>query len=176
MAWRVDGKKRVVSLSGPLISEWYEQFAKRIKNRLGKRTRQVAAISPAVMSELMCRFEEDFRSLIGDAAGEQDWSKLDEAARVDLRETIDAACFCLLSHCAGLRGFEVPRVVLREFIVRDGNVTGHYRSGRGPRGSSAEWKLQAARQHGPEPAPLCGGSDANRADPSCLGGPSHSST
>jgi hypothetical protein len=120
MAWRVDGKKRVVSSSGPLKSEWYERFAKGIKNRLGKRTRQDAAISPPVMSELMCRFEEDFRSLIGDAAGKQDWSKLDEAARKELRETIDAACFCLLSHLAGLRGFEVPRVVLtylRELLV-----------------------------------------------------------
>jgi len=126
IAWRVDGKKQVVASLGPLESEWYERFAKGIKNRLGERTRQDAAISPAVMSELMRRFEEDFRSLIGDAAGEQDWSKLGEAARVDLRETAEAACFCLLSYCAGLRGFEVPRVVLtylREFIVREGNAT-----------------------------------------------------
>lgn len=126
MAWRVDGKKRVVASAGPLESEWYDKFAKGIKHRLGERTRQDAAISPAVMSELMRRFEEDYRNLVGGVSTDQDLAHLGEDARVELRETVEAACFCLLLYCVGLRGFEVPHVVLtylREFIVREADAT-----------------------------------------------------
>jgi len=97
-----------------------------IKNRLVERTRQDAAILPAVMSELMRRFEEDYQAFVGEGGSEQGRLQLGEDKRADLRATVEAACFCILSYCAGFRGLEVPRVVLtylREFIVREMNAT-----------------------------------------------------
>ena len=114
--WRIDGKQRGVSSKAPVESEWFTRFMKGVGNRLGQRTRQDAAISIEVMTELMRRFEDDYGLCPEDS--------------VNQRSIAEAACFCVLGFCGSFRGFEVPKVVLtylREFRVRQavGEVPPH---------------------------------------------------
>jgi hypothetical protein len=114
--WRIDGKKRGVSSKAPTESEWFTRFMKGVGNRMGQRTRQDAAISIDVMTELMARFDSDF------VAAEDD--------PIEQRGVAEAACFCVLAFCGSFRGFEVPKVVLtylRDFRERStiGDVLPH---------------------------------------------------
>lgn len=82
-------------------------------------------ILPAAMSELTRQFEEDYRVSVGNGAAEQDLLQLGKDARADLQETVEAAYICLLMYCAGLRGFEVPRVVLTYVCEFTSQVVAH---------------------------------------------------
>jgi hypothetical protein len=108
--WRIDGKKRVVSSSGPLDSEWYERFATGIKSRLGERVKQDAAVSAPVMAEVLRLLDEDFLSFY--PGGLSPSARLGPAEVAAARRVVESGCFCVLSYCVGLRGFEVPRVIL----------------------------------------------------------------
>lgn len=106
--WLSDYKRRTVATKAPTATEWFTCFSAGIRNRMGTRTKQDAAVSIEVMVELMNRLETRFARAIP-KSGEQ-------------LEVIQAANFACLSFCAGLRGFEVPKVVLdylREFRERE---------------------------------------------------------
>ena len=109
--WLTDYKRRTVSTQSPTASEWFTRFSTGLKNRMGIRVKQDAAISIEVMLELERRLNEKFLRLEGESA--------------EKTELVKAACFANLSYCASLRGFEVPRVVLEYLIeFRQPNPTG----------------------------------------------------
>ena len=102
LVWLTDYKRRSVSTQSPTASEWFTRFSTGLKNRMGVRVKQDAAISIEVMVELDKRLNEQFLGLVADSPGRE--------------ELVKAACFANLSFCASLRGFEVPRVVL-EYLI-----------------------------------------------------------
>jgi hypothetical protein len=97
--WRID-KKRGVSSSIPTDSEWFTRFSEGLRNRLGQRTKQDAAISIEVMLGLIVKFEEDFQRAV---------ASRDRSAE---RAVVESACFSMISYCASMRGYEVPKVLL----------------------------------------------------------------
>jgi hypothetical protein len=91
-------KKRSVTAKSPTVSEWFTHFGVGLKNRMGSRIKQDAAIIVEVLLEMMEQVKRDY--------------SLAEANLSESLHIAQTACFCLYSYCASLRAFEVPKVVL----------------------------------------------------------------
>ena len=103
IVWRSE-KDRFVSTKGPTDSEWFSMFMSGFYSRVGYRRNPDAAISIAIMIKLQEDLEMEWRSLQSQDANSSDTR----------RQVAEEACWYLLSYCASLRGFEVPKIVLTE--------------------------------------------------------------
>ena len=117
--WRSE-KDRFVTTKGPTDSEWFSMFMSGFYARVGYRRNPDAAISIALMIKIQEDLEWEWRSL-----QDQETGSLDSK-----RAIAEEACWYLLSYCASLRGFEVPKIVLTE-------LRGQIQSEKGKDGSPA---------------------------------------
>jgi len=101
LVWRAE-KNRYVATSCPSDSEWHFRFMMGFHSRVGERVKQDAAFTIELMLALQVMFEEEYQcALVGDTVQGR-------------REVCENAVFFILSFCASLRGFEVPKIVLHE--------------------------------------------------------------
>jgi hypothetical protein len=101
LVWRSE-RTRVVATESPTDSAWFNAFMTGFKSRIGERRKQDAAISIHVMLAKQALLEEEWQQAVaaGSLAGQ--------------RETAENAAFFLFLYCGSLRGFEGPKVMLRE--------------------------------------------------------------
>ena len=97
-------KGRFLTTRGPTDSEWFAMFMSGFYSRVGYRRSPDAAISISLMVKLQETLELEWRAL--------HFNKV--ADPKSLRDLAEEACWYLLSYCASLRGFEVPKIVLSE--------------------------------------------------------------
>ena len=103
LVWRTE-KGRHVTTGGPTDSEWFHMFMSGYYSRVGYRRNPDAAISISLMIKLQESLELEWRTV--QAANSPDHRRL--------RTIAEEAVWYLLSYCASLRGFEVPKIVYSE--------------------------------------------------------------
>jgi hypothetical protein len=114
--WLMNNKTRGATTQAVQGTEWFARFKLGLNNRMGDRVKQDAAVSIGVMLRLMEKFESIFQK--------------SEPRSAQRKECVECACFCLISYCVSMRGFEVPKVILhflRDFRQpeRAGDVDAH---------------------------------------------------
>jgi hypothetical protein len=101
LVWRSE-RARFVATDSPTDSAWFSAFMVGAKSRVGERLKQDAAISVTVMLAKQALLEEEWRVAV-------DLGELRAQ-----REVAENAAFFLFLYCGSLRGFEGPKVMLRE--------------------------------------------------------------
>ena len=105
------GRKATV-LESPLPSDsqFLRRFMRGMMGRMGQRLRQDLALTPEVVVGVL------------DICNDR-WTEARRKGNVtQARREAEVACFFVLTYAVGLRGFEVPKVILRNFrnqIVRE---------------------------------------------------------
>ena len=87
----------------PSNSQYLNRFMQGLRGRLGERLRQDLALTPSIVVAVLNLCDDRWK----EAMRIRDLSQ----ARVEA----EIACFFVLTYAAGLRGFEVPKVVLQNF-------------------------------------------------------------
>jgi hypothetical protein len=101
LVWRSE-RSRFIATDAPTDSVWFNAFMAGTKARVGERLKQDAAIPVTVMLAKQAMLEEE-------------WNAATEAADLNAqREVAENAAFFLFLYCGSLRGFEGPKVMLRE--------------------------------------------------------------
>jgi hypothetical protein len=101
LVWRSE-RTRFVATDSPTDSAWFNAFMIGFKSRVGERRKQDAAISIHVMLAKQALLEEEWMQAVADGDLEAQ------------REIAENAAFFLFLYCGSLRGFEGPKVMLRE--------------------------------------------------------------
>jgi hypothetical protein len=91
---------RYVATRSTSDSKWFQCFMTGLRSRVGERRKRDAALSLQQMLALQHLFEETY---------DEATTSGDKTAQ---REVCEIAVFYLLSYCASLRGFKVPKIVL----------------------------------------------------------------
>jgi hypothetical protein len=101
LVWRSE-RTRFVATESPTDSAWFNAFMTGFKSRVGERRKQDAAISIHVMLAKQALLEQEWSQAVADGDLEE------------RREIAENAAFFLFLFCGSLRGFEGPKVMLRE--------------------------------------------------------------
>lgn len=101
LVFRTDTKRQVAS-SNPVDSEWYWRFQAGLRARIGDSPKQDLAISHEVMLLVQAYFEAMWK--VG----------LEESDLKTQKRAATGFLFFGFTFVAGLRGFEVPKIVLHE--------------------------------------------------------------
>ena len=98
------GRSVRLESSLPADSEWLKRFLNGMRFRIGERLRQDLALTPEIIVEVLSICEEQ-------------WTLAQEGGFHDLAKAeVEIACFFILSYAGGLRGFEVPKVVVHGLV------------------------------------------------------------